>query len=122
MEGRIKKIKKVIIEGKFEPKPFNRIEAIPFSALLAVNALPPELEVKYNDIMALMFTSGTTGPSKGVLITHNQAYFVASQYVSVTGVKKNDTGYCYIPLFHEAPQFGRNVGLAHAVLATGCSA
>jgi crotonobetaine/carnitine-CoA ligase len=100
----------VIIEGKFEPKPFNRIEAIPFSVLLEENTQPPIAEVMYTDVMALMFTSGTTGPSKGVLITHNQAFFVASQYVSVTGSKKNDTGYGYIPLFHEAPQFGLVLG------------
>ena len=110
VEDRVKKIKKVVIEGKFEPKPFNKMEAVPFSALLQGNAQPPEVEVKYNDIMALMFTSGTTGLSKGVLISHNQGFFVASQYVSVTGVKKTDTGYCYIPLFHEAPQFGLVLG------------
>ena len=57
-----------------------------------------------------MFTSGTTGPSKGVLITHNQGFFVASQYLNVMGIRKSATGYCYIPLFHEAPQFGLVLG------------
>lgn len=110
VEDRISKVKKVIIEGQFKGEPFEKIEAIPFTALLHGDAKPLPAEVRYNDIMALMFTSGTTGPSKGVLITHNQAFFVASQYVNVTGVKRSDVGYCYIPLFHEAPQFGLVLG------------
>ncbi len=110
VEDRICNVKKIIIEGQFKGKPFKKIETIAFAALLEGDGKLQTAEVKYNDIMALMFTSGTTGPSKGVLITHNQAFFVASQYVNVTGVKRNDTGYCYIPLFHEAPQFGLVLG------------
>jgi len=110
VEDRICNVKKIIIDGQFNGKPFKKIETITFTALLQGDGKPRTGEVKYNDIMALMFTSGTTGPSKGVLITHNQAFFVASQYVNVTGVKRSDTGYCYIPLFHEAPQFGLVLG------------
>lgn len=110
VEDRIERVKHVIIEGPFKENPFKKIEAVPFTSLLQNDAQPPVVDVKYNDILALMFTSGTTGPSKGVLITHNQAFFVASQYVNVTGIKKGDTGYCYIPLFHEAPQFGLVLG------------
>jgi carnitine-CoA ligase len=117
IEDRIAGVKKVIIEGKYEGAPFNNIEAVPFSELVQGDSEPPAVDVKYSDVMALMFTSGTTGPSKGVLITHNQAFFVASQYVNLTGVNKRDVGYCYIPLFHEAPQFGLVLG---SMLYGGC--
>jgi crotonobetaine/carnitine-CoA ligase len=110
VEDRICKVKRIVIEGNFSGKPFNKIEAVPFASLLQSGQEPPAAEVRYDDIMALMFTSGTTGPSKGVLISHNQGFFVASQYVNVTGARKSDTGYCYIPLFHEAPQFGLVLG------------
>jgi crotonobetaine/carnitine-CoA ligase len=110
IQDKIVSVKRVIIEGKYGGEPFKNIEAVPFATLLQGDDKPPAVEVKYSDVMALMFTSGTTGPSKGVLITHNQAFFVASQYVSVTGVTKSDVGYCYIPLFHEAPQFGLVLG------------
>jgi len=110
VEDRIKKVKKVVIEGQFEENPFKNIQAIPFAALLQAEAGPLDVDVRYDDIMALMFTSGTTGPSKGVLVTHNQAFFVASQYMNFTGVGRSDVGYCYIPLFHEAPQFGLVLG------------
>lgn len=110
IEDRAGNIKKVIIEGPYEQGVFKRIATEPFMRLLEFPANPPEVEVKHNDIMALMFTSGTTGPSKGALITHNQGFFVASQYVNLLGVTKNDVGYCYIPLFHEAPQFGLVLG------------
>ena len=110
VEDRIKKVKKIIIEGQYKKESFKTIRAIPFSALLQEDAGQLSVDVRYDDIMALMFTSGTTGPSKGVLITHNQAFFVASQYMNVTGVTRSDVGYCYIPLFHEAPQFGLVLG------------
>jgi len=110
VEDRIKKVKKIIIEGQYKKESFKTIRAIPFAALLQEDAGPLAADVRYDDIMALMFTSGTTGPSKGVLVTHNQAFFVASQYMNVTGVTRKDVGYCYIPLFHEAPQFGLVLG------------
>ena len=110
VEDRIKKVKKIIIQGQYKKESFKTIRAIPFSALLQEDAGQLSVDVRYDDIMALMFTSGTTGPSKGVLITHNQAFFVASQYMNVTGVTRSDVGYCYIPLFHEAPQFGLVLG------------
>jgi len=110
VEDRIKKVKKIIIEGQYKKESFKTIRAIPFTALLQEDAGPLAADVRYDDIMALMFTSGTTGPSKGVLVTHNQAFFVASQYMNVTGVTRKDVGYCYIPLFHEAPQFGLVLG------------
>jgi carnitine-CoA ligase len=103
-------VKKVIIAGEFQGKPFAKIDATPFSRLLESKAEPPKVDVTYRDIMALMFTSGTTGPSKGVLITHNQGFFVASQYLNANGAEKGARGYCYIPLFHEAPQFGLVLG------------
>jgi len=110
VQDRIEKVKTIIIEGQFEGTPFKNIRSVRFSELLKEDAGPLSADVRYDDIMALMFTSGTTGPSKGVLITHNQAFFVASQYVNVTGVIRKDVGYCYIPLFHEAPQFGLVLG------------
>ena len=110
VQDRIKKVRTIIIEGQFDDNPFKKIRALPFSMLLKEEASQSDVEVRYNDIMALMFTSGTTGPSKGVLITHNQAFFVASQYVTVNGAKKGDIGCGYIPLFHEAPQFGLVLG------------
>lgn len=103
-------VKRVLIHGGFQDRPFKKIEAIPYSRLLESSATAPVADVSYKDTMALMFTSGTTGPSKGVLITHNQGFFVASQYLNANGAKKGACGYGYIPLFHEAPQFGLVLG------------
>jgi len=110
IEGALKSVKKIIISGNYQGRPFKGIEAVPFNSLLEAKSSPPQVDATYKDIMALMFTSGTTGPSKGVLITHNQSFFVASQYLSVMGIKNRVSGYCYIPLFHEAPQFGIVLG------------
>lgn len=111
IEDSLKTVKKIIICGDFQDQPFKNIEALPFKKLLDGAPEPPGVEVTYRDVMALMFTSGTTGPSKGVLITHNQGFFVASQYLNANGAKMGARGYCYIPLFHEAPQFGLVLGV-----------
>jgi crotonobetaine/carnitine-CoA ligase len=110
IQGSLTTVKQVIICGEYQGKPFAKIESTPFNRLLESKSGPPKVEITYKDIMALMFTSGTTGPSKGVLITHNQGFFVASQYLNANGAKKGSCGYCYIPLFHEAPQFGLVLG------------
>lgn len=110
IEDKLTKVKKIIIEGPATATIFKHIASEPFARLLECPPEPPDVEVSNSDITALMFTSGTTGPSKGVLISHNQAFFVASQYVNFLGAGRKDVGYCYIPLFHEAPQFGLVLG------------
>ncbi len=47
-----------------------------------------------------MYTSGTTGPSKGVMSPHSQAHGVGRSLVRHFGYRADDVLYTCLPLFH----------------------
>lgn len=57
------------------------------------------------DLGAIFFTSGTTGPSKGVAMPHSQLYFFAQEVVSLTRLTPADRYMTTTPLFHGNAQF-----------------
>jgi carnitine-CoA ligase len=57
------------------------------------------------DLGAIFFTSGTTGPSKGVSMPHSQLYFFAQEVVCLTRLTEADTYLTTTPLFHGNAQF-----------------
>jgi carnitine-CoA ligase len=59
-----------------------------------------EAEVLWNDPFIIMFTSGTTGPSKGSLMPHNYALHMAEILCKALEYKEEDRLYNALPLFH----------------------
>lgn len=57
------------------------------------------------DPVGILFTSGTTGPSKGVEMAHAHMYFFADECVSLTRLTDDDTYLVMGPLFHGNAQF-----------------
>ena len=57
------------------------------------------------DLASIFFTSGTTGPSKGVMMPQAQMYFFADECVSLTRLTDADTYMATTPLFHGNAQF-----------------
>jgi crotonobetaine/carnitine-CoA ligase len=51
-----------------------------------------------------MFTSGTTGRSKGAIKQHASDYFSGRTYIEVCGVTEEDTIFSCLPLFHSNAQ------------------
>ncbi len=81
-------------------------ESTPLAALERFETLVDEQrttsypEVQPGDVWAIMYTSGTTGPSKGVMLPHQ---FLASQTASIVEdflFDKETVGYTFMPLFH----------------------
>jgi len=60
---------------------------------------------KPQDLGAIFFTSGTTGPSKGVAMPHSQLYFFAQIVVCLTRLTAEDRYLTTTPLFHGNAQF-----------------
>ncbi len=66
------------------------------------DALP---EPRPQDLAAIFFTSGTTGLSKGVAMSHSQLYFFADEGVSLVRLTEDDVYLSVGPLFHGNAQF-----------------
>jgi crotonobetaine/carnitine-CoA ligase len=60
---------------------------------------------KPQDLGAIFYTSGTTGPSKGVAMPFSQLYFFAQLVVSLTRLTPDDVYLTTTPLFHGNAQF-----------------
>jgi crotonobetaine/carnitine-CoA ligase len=76
--------------------------------------VPPRIDA--GDLMAYMYTSGTTGRSKGVLISHAHAYTYASREDQARPVP-GDSVLVTLPLFHLAGQwYGVYQALIHRAL------
>lgn len=69
-------------------------------AVLACTASASEVQVSAGDPYAIMFTSGTTGLSKGALMPHGYALAAAGQICAATGYGEDDCLYNALPLFH----------------------
>src|ERR1700733_160170 len=64
-------------------------------------ANPPD-HVSPTHLMAIVFTSGTTGPAKGCQLSHRYAVNCAEQQVRLVGLSASDRLYSFLPLAHVA--------------------
>ncbi|MDB5393382.1 MAG: putative crotonobetaine/carnitine-CoA ligase [Rhodospirillales bacterium] len=72
----------------------------PFTALFDPDDSPLPPAVEYYDPMAIFYTSGTTGPSKGVLYSYAQAHATATPPAKLCS--PDDIFYMTLPMFHVA--------------------
>ena len=94
--GQQDKAIEVLREAGWEAAPWDELES----------DTPGELpEVHPQDLASVLFTSGTTGPSKGVAMPHAQMYFFADECVSLVRLTSEDAWMAVTPLFHGNAQF-----------------
>ncbi len=58
------------------------------------------LEAKPSDVCTIMYTSGTTGPAKGVLMPQAHCYLFGLTTSQALEITPEDRFYCCMPLFH----------------------
>ena len=74
-------------------------------------------EVVPDDVADILFTSGTTGRSKGAMSAHRQTIGVARAWAELGGVRQDDRYLVVNPFFHS---FGYKIGIVVGLL-TGCT-
>ena len=114
------------LDAAAPPPRFRRIRLQPFEPLLEAPGELPRLAVRPQDLGAIMYTSGTTGPSKGVLMPHAHLYLFGLGVVENLGLNTEDTYYICMPLFHANAMlmqlYGALIAGCKAVIAPGFSA
>jgi len=83
-------------------------------ALLDHSAGAPDVEVLFSDMASILYTSGTTGVSKGVEMSHHYWYDIWSQSVKYSRYTEDDVLYTGLPFFHGNAQ---GITIGPAILA-----
>jgi crotonobetaine/carnitine-CoA ligase len=92
-------------KGAGESKLLSKFKSFSFQELLSSPASLPRVEIAYYDPMAIMYTSGTTGPSKGVVVAHNWGYCAGISPMDGCRLTSSDVLYSCLPCFHMSTQF-----------------
>ena len=117
-------IKQILITGKEQKSgsnsdlsygiPTTNIEILINSPISSNAIASPAPE----DVCTIMYTSGTTGPAKGVLMPQGHCYLFALGTVAAMELTEDDRYFCCMPLFHANGLFMQ----VYASLLAGCSA
>ncbi|MFV0298133.1 MAG: AMP-binding protein [Hyphomicrobiaceae bacterium] len=76
----------------------------------------PGVSLRASDPLAISFTSGTTGPSKGVLASHTHVVTFARDWITAVEYKHGQAIYSCMPLFHAVAAW---LGVVPALLMGG---
>ena len=116
LEDRLTSLETIIVRGKGRglPDKVGRFRVLSLDDLR--EGAPARAEgVRPQDPGTILYTSGTTGPSKGVILPHAQLFFFAEQTVQLHRLTSDDVMLAPVPFFHAS---GRLFG-AYTALISG---
>ncbi len=73
--------------------------------LEGVGAISGPVETRHHDTAGILYTSGTTGPSKGVVLPYGVGGNFAQGVIDVAKLTSDDVNYVVHPLFHGNAQY-----------------
>ncbi|MBI5128316.1 MAG: AMP-binding protein [Rhodopseudomonas palustris] len=93
---------------------FERVSLAPLASAVDGPAGWRPAGARMSDLASIIFTSGTSGPAKGVMLPHAQTYLLARESAQQMQVTERDVYYVFHPLFHMSPRY---VGIYAALIA-----
>lgn len=118
LENELPDLQTVLVPGFTGDNPFRRVQCTAFDQYREQSPKDPLLPVCYRDTACIMYTSGTTGPSKGVLMPHAHLYLFGLGTIEHMELTEADCFYIVLPLFHANGLFMQ----LYATLIIGASA
>lgn len=105
IEAELNRTPTLIVVGDPSRLPATRMSVLRFSD--SANAADDEIgaDVRFSDLAFILFTSGTTGPSKGVMFPQARAFLWDEGIVAELGVNETDTFFVSTPLSHAVGLF-----------------
>ena len=101
IETQLPKVREIFVLGDTQRIRAGEIEVSSLSDFKEASVTSPiDLDIKHSDPLSILFTSGTTGPSKGVVMSHHYYYHAAKAISAGMLVTANDVLYTCLPLFH----------------------
>ncbi len=85
---------------RIDPKSLPGSQLSDYQSLLSGPETAPGIAVKFSDLAFLLYTSGTTGPSKAIMFTHAYSLLYGIDQVENYGFFSTDTIHVCLPLFH----------------------
>jgi crotonobetaine/carnitine-CoA ligase len=90
----------VILKNRSEPLPQITLPVSEYVDVVKNDGAYKPMGVKWSDPFVIMYTSGTTGPSKGSLMPQNYALFMGEACMETCEYTDADCLYNALPLFH----------------------
>jgi crotonobetaine/carnitine-CoA ligase len=94
------------------------VDVLPVETLADRDPTPVPHLPAWNDLCALFYTSGTTGPSKGAALTQHYLTAAGQAVAEAWRLEPHETVYGAVPLFH----FSGMLGAVMSALVTGSTA
>jgi carnitine-CoA ligase len=92
------------------------VKILTFGEVQGSRESDPLRHVKFSDVAAIVYTSGTTGPAKGVIMPHGHIALFARLGVEGARMTEDDVHYCFVPLYHVA---GKYMGIFGSMMTGG---
>jgi acyl-CoA synthetase (AMP-forming)/AMP-acid ligase II len=93
------------VRGKLDVGRFLAADAAPAWATSLADARSarthdPDVDVQPGDVMCILYTSGTTGMPKGVMLPHYSYVNTGREFAALTALTERDRPFTNLPLFH----------------------
>jgi crotonobetaine/carnitine-CoA ligase len=75
-------------------------DCVDYAGAVAAAPVAPAAAVDRREVAAILYTSGTTGPSKGVIHTHNSLVAFSEKSSWLAGFTGTDVAFTCLPFFH----------------------
>ncbi len=112
----LKKLERIVCRGQAEEAIIDSLP-VPVVSMEQFEQFPPDpvtAEVAWTDPLGILYTSGTTGLSKGVVLSHNAFIHLARLIAGFRQLGRDDILYTFLPLFHGNAQM---LSVMNAVVA-----